>query len=194
MAARETEVVRETRETRVEVRLRLDGSGDTKATIPDEFLRHMVETLSRYSGADLDISARGDLAHHLIEDVAITLGRAYRQAMGEGAVKRIASATVPMDEALVSATVDVSGRPYLVFAVPVARQRVSSLDLDLLQEFFRALAFNAEITLHVTMHYGHNLHHITEAVFKAVGRALAAATRIDARIAGLLPSTKGRLG
>ena len=99
-----------------------------------------------------------------------------------------------MDETLVSATVDFSGRPYLVFAVPVARQRVSNFDLDLLQEFFRALAFNAEITLHVTMHYGHNLHHITEAVFKAVGRAIAAATRIDPRVADLVPSTKGRLG
>src|SRR5207248_5293879 len=93
-----------------------------------------------------------------------------------------------------SAAVDLSGRPFLVFSVPVARARVSNFDLDLLQEFFRAFAFNAELTLHVTMHYGHNLHHITEAVFKAVGRALADATRINPRIAGVLPSTKGALG
>jgi imidazoleglycerol-phosphate dehydratase len=98
-----------------------------------------------------------------------------------------------MDETLVSAAVDLSGRPVLVFNVPVTRGRVSNFDLDLLQEFFRAFAFNAEITLHVTMHYGHNLHHITEAVFKAVGRALAQATRLDPRIAGILPSTKGTL-
>jgi imidazoleglycerol-phosphate dehydratase len=98
-----------------------------------------------------------------------------------------------MDEALVAAAVDISGRPYLVFNVPVARTRVANFDLDMLQEFFRAFAFNAEITLHVTMHYGHNLHHITEAVFKAVGRALAEASRINPRIADILPSTKGRL-
>ena len=106
---------------------------------------------------------------------------------------RFGTAFVPMDETLVSASVDVSGRPFLVFQVPVARARVSNFDLDLLQEFFRAFAFNAELTLHVTMHYGHNLHHITEAVFKAVGRALADATRINPRIAGVLPSTKGAL-
>jgi imidazoleglycerol-phosphate dehydratase len=98
-----------------------------------------------------------------------------------------------MDETLVSTAVDLSGRPFLVFSVPVARTRVSNFDLDMLQEFFRAFAFNAEITLHVSMHYGHNIHHIAEAVFKAVGRALAQATRLDPRIAGLLPSTKGTL-
>ena len=108
-------------------------------------------------------------------------------------IVRFGTGTVPMDETLVSAAVDISGRPFLVFNVPVARTRVSNFDLDLLVEFFRAFAFNAGITLHVTMHYGHNLHHITEAVFKAVGRALAAATRIDPRIAGVLPSTKGTL-
>ena len=106
---------------------------------------------------------------------------------------RYGLASIPMDEALVSSTVDLSGRPFLVFSVPVTRARVSNFDLDLLQEFFRAFAFNAEMTLHVTMHYGHNLHHITEAVFKAVGRALAEATRLNPRIAGLLPSTKGTL-
>ena len=98
-----------------------------------------------------------------------------------------------MDETLISAAVDLSGRPFLVFGVPVARTRVSNFDLDLLQEFFRAFAFNAEMTLHVTMHYGHNLHHVTEAVFKAVARALADATRLNPRIAGILPSTKGTL-
>jgi len=106
---------------------------------------------------------------------------------------RYGTAYVPMDEALVSSSVDLSGRPFLVFSVPVARARVSNFDLDLLQEFFRAFAFNAEITLHVTMHYGHNLHHVTEAVFKAVGRALAEATRLNPRITGILPSTKGTL-
>jgi imidazoleglycerol-phosphate dehydratase len=129
-----------------------------------------------------------------VEDVGIVLGQALRQALGDKrGIVRYGTAFVPMDEALVQAAVDISGRPFLVFNVPVARARVSNFDLDMLQEFFRAFAFNAEITLHVTMHYGHNLHHITEAVFKAVGRALAEATRINPRIAGILPSTKGTL-
>jgi imidazoleglycerol-phosphate dehydratase len=132
--------------------------------------------------------------HHTVEDVGIVLGQALRRALGDKrGIARFGTAFVPMDETLVAASVDVSGRPYLVFQVPVARTRVSNFDLDLLQEFFRALAFNAEITLHVTMHHGHNLHHITEAIFKAVGRALAEATRINPRIAGVLPSTKGSL-
>jgi imidazoleglycerol-phosphate dehydratase len=143
------------------------------------------------------VDAHGDVEvdqHHTVEDVGIVLGQALRQALGDKkGIVRFGTGTIPMDETLVSAAVDCSGRPFLVFDVPVARARVSNFDLDLLQEFFRAFAFNAEITLHVTMHYGHNLHHITEAVFKAVGRALAQATRHDPRIAGILPSTKGTL-
>jgi len=126
--------------------------------------------------------------------VGIVLGQALRQALGDKrGIVRYGTSYIPMDEALVSSSVDLSGRPFLVFSVPVARSRVSNFDLDLLQEFFRAFAFNAEITLHVTMHYGHNLHHVTEAVFKAVGRALAEATRMNPRITGILPSTKGTL-
>src|SRR5216110_958650 len=127
-------------------------------------------------------------------DDGTVLGQALRLALGDKkGIVRYGTSFVPMDEALVSASVDLSGRPFLVFGVPVARTRVSNFDLDLLQEFFRAFAFNAELTLHVTMHYGHNLHHITEAVFKAVGRALADATRLNPRVAGILPSTKGVL-
>jgi imidazoleglycerol-phosphate dehydratase len=129
-----------------------------------------------------------------VEDVGIVLGQALRAALGDKrGIVRYGTAFVPMDEALVQASVDLSGRAFLVFDVPVARTRVSSFDLDMLPEFFRALAFNAEITLHVRMLSGHNLHHITEAVFKAVARALAEATRLDPRIAGILPSTKGAL-
>jgi imidazoleglycerol-phosphate dehydratase len=117
-----------------------------------------------------------------------------KQALGDmKGITRYASVHMPMDEALTRVALDISGRPFLVFNVPVARTRVSNFDMDMLQEFFRAFAFNAEITLHVTMHYGHNLHHIAEAVFKAVGRCLAEATRLNPRIAGLLPSTKGAL-
>jgi imidazoleglycerol-phosphate dehydratase len=146
---------------------------------------------------DLAVDAQGDVEvdqHHTVEDVGIVLGQALRRALGEKkGIVRYGTASIPMDEALISAAVDLSGRPFLVFGVPVARARVSNFDLDLLQEFFRAFAFNAEMTLHVTMHYGHNLHHIAEAVFKSVGRCLAEATRINPRIAGVLPSTKGTL-
>ena len=197
-AGRQGRGERKTKETEIALQLNLDGTGASKVHTPIPFFSHMLEAWAKHGLMDLGVEAQGDVEvdqHHTVEDVGIVLGQALRQALGDKrGIVRYGTASIPMDEALVSAAVDVSGRPYLVFAVPVARQRVSSLDLDLLQEFFRALAFNAEITLHVTMHYGHNLHHITEAVFKAVGRALAAATRIDARIAGLLPSTKGRLG
>jgi imidazoleglycerol-phosphate dehydratase len=157
----------------------------------------MLEAWAKHGLMDLVVEATGDVEvdiHHTVEDVGIVLGQALRQALGDKkGIVRYGTSAVPMDEALVSAAVDISGRPFLVFNVPVARTRVSNFDLDMLQEFFRALAFNAEITLHVTMQYGHNLHHISEAVFKAVGRALADATRLNPRIAGILPSTKGAL-
>ena len=197
-AGRQARVERKTKETEIALQLNLDGTGASKVHTPIPFFSHMLEAWAKHGLVDLGVEAQGDVEvdqHHTVEDVGIVLGQALRQALGDKrGIVRYGAASIPMDEALVSATVDLSGRPYLVFAVPVARQRVSNLDLDLLQEFFRAFAFNAELTLHVTMHYGHNLHHITEAVFKAVGRALAAATRLDPRAAGLLPSTKGTLG
>jgi imidazoleglycerol-phosphate dehydratase len=157
----------------------------------------MLEAWAKHGLMDLAVEASGDIEvdiHHTVEDVGIVLGQTLREALGDRkGIVRYGTAFVPMDEALIAASVDISGRPFLVFNVPVARTRVSNFDLDMLQEFFRALAFNAEITLHVTMHYGHNLHHITEAVFKAVGRALAEATRINPRIADQIPSTKGSL-
>ena len=194
---RQARVERKTKETEIALQLNLDGTGASKVQTPIPFFSHMLEAWSKHGLIDLAVEASGDVEvdiHHTVEDVGIVLGQALREALGDKkGIVRYGTAFVPMDEALVQASVDISGRPFLVFAVPVARTRVSNFDLDMLQEFFRALAFNAEITLHVTMHYGHNLHHITEAVFKAVGRALAAATRHDPRIAGLLPSTKGTL-
>ena len=196
-AARQARVERKTKETEIVLHLNLDGTGASKIQTPIPFFSHMLEAWAKHGLMDLAVEARGDVEvdqHHTVEDVGIVLGQALRQALGDKkGIARYGTAFVPMDEALVSASVDLSGRPYLVFGVPVARTRVSNFDLDLLQEFFRAFAFNAEMTLHVTMHYGHNLHHITEAVFKAVGRALAEATRINPRIAGLTPSTKGTL-
>jgi imidazoleglycerol-phosphate dehydratase len=195
--SRQARVERKTRETEVALTLNIDGTGASKVQTPIPFFGHMLEAWSKHGLMDLAVEATGDVEvdiHHTVEDVGIVLGQALRQALGDKkGIVRYGTAFVPMDEALVAASVDLSGRSYLVFDVPVARTRVSNFDLDMLQEFFRAFAFNAEITLHVTMHYGHNLHHITEAVFKAVGRALADATRINSRVAGSLPSTKGTL-
>jgi imidazoleglycerol-phosphate dehydratase len=194
---RQARVERKTKETEITVQLALDGTGASKVATPIPFFSHMLEAWSKHGLLDLAVEAQGDIEvdqHHTVEDVGIVLGQALKQALGDKkGIVRFGTGTIPMDEALVSAAVDLSGRPFLVFNVPVSRSRVSNFDLDLLPEFFRAFAFNAEITLHVTMHYGHNLHHITEAVFKAVGRALAQATRHDPRIAGILPSTKGTL-
>lgn len=159
---RQAELVRETKETRVEVKLRLDGAGEAKVSVPDEFLRHMVETLSMYSGVDLEVSAEGDLEHHLVEDVAITLGRAYREALGGAPVKRIASATVPMDEALVQVTVDLIDRPYTHLEVP-----------DIMYEhFLRSFSMELRATVHTMVVRGKDGHHIVEATFKALGLAL----------------------
>jgi len=196
-ASRQGRVERKTKETEVAVTLNVDGTGASKVRTPIPFFSHMLEAWAKHGLMDLAVEASGDVEvdiHHTVEDVGIVLGQTLREALGDRkGIVRYGTAFVPMDEALIAASVDISGRPFLVFNVPVARTRVSNFDLDMLQEFFRALAFNAEITLHVTMHYGHNLHHITEAVFKAVGRALAEATRINPRIADQVPSTKGSL-
>jgi len=194
---RQARVERKTKETEIAIQLGLDGTGSSKVKTPIPFFSHMLEAWSKHALMDLAVDAQGDIEvdqHHTVEDVGIVLGQALKQALGDKkGIVRFGTGTIPMDETLVSSAVDLSGRPFLVFSVPVARSRVSNFDLDLLPEFFRAFAFNAEITLHVTMHYGHNLHHITEAVFKAVGRALAQASRHDPRITGILPSTKGTL-
>jgi len=194
---RQGRLERKTKETEVALQLNVDGTGAAKVRTPVPFFSHMLEAWAKHGLMDLTVEASGDVEvdiHHTVEDVGIVLGQALRQSLGDKrGIVRYGTAFVPMDEALVQASVDISGRSFLVFNVPVARTRVSNFDLDMLQEFFRAFAFNAEITLHVTMHYGHNLHHISEAVFKAVGRALAEATRLNPRIAGILPSTKGTL-
>jgi imidazoleglycerol-phosphate dehydratase len=195
--ARQARVDRKTRETEVTVTLNLDGRGAAKVITPIPFFTHMLEAWAKHGLMDLEVEARGDVEvdlHHTVEDVGIVLGQAVRHALGDRrGIVRYGAAFVPMDEALVSAVVDISGRPYLVFNVPVARTRVASFELDLLPEFFRALAVHAELTLHVTMHAGQNLHHVAEAVFKAAGRALGEATRLNPRLAGEIPSTKGAL-
>ena len=194
--ARQGRVERNTKETQIVLQLDIDGVGASKVDTGIPFFSHMLEAWAKHGLMDLTVDAKGDLDvdhHHTVEDVGICLGQAFRAAVGDKrGITRYGASFLPMDEALLHAAVDISGRPFLVFNVPVQRTRVSNFDLDLLREFFRALAFNAEITLHVNMHYGENLHHIAEAVFKAVGRALAEATRLHPRIAGV-PSTKGTL-
>jgi imidazoleglycerol-phosphate dehydratase len=194
---RQGRVERKTKETEVSVSLNLDGTGASKVSTPIPFFTHMLESWAKHALVDLAIEAQGDVEvdiHHTVEDTGIVLGQALRKALGDKrGLTRFGSAFVPMDETLAFAAVDLSGRSFLVFDVPVARLRVANFDLDMLQEFFRAFAFAAELTLHVKLHYGHNLHHIAEAVFKAVARAVAQATRLDPRIAGVLPSTKGTL-
>ena len=195
-AARLARVERNTKETQIALQLGLDGSGAASVETGIPFFNHMLEAFAKHGLMDLSVAAKGDLEvdhHHTVEDVGICLGKAFKDALGDKAgIVRYGSSYLPMDEALLHAAVDISGRPYLVFNVPVRRTRISNFDLDLLEDFFRAFAFNAEITLHVTMHYGQNLHHIAEAAFKAVGRALAEATRLNPRISGVL-STKGSL-
>jgi imidazoleglycerol-phosphate dehydratase len=194
---RSARVERTTRETAVRLTLNVDGTGSAKVQTTIPFFDHMLEAFARHGLMDLAVDARGDTEvdpHHTVEDVGIVLGTALAEALGDKrGIVRFGTAFIPMDEALVSASVDISGRPYLVFGVPLARTRLGRFDLDLLKDFFRALTVHAEITLHVTMHAGENLHHVAEAVFKAVGRALADATRVNPRIAGVIPSTKGSL-
>ncbi len=194
--SRQARIERSTKETQIVLQLNLDGTGQSKVETGIPFFTHMLEAWARHGLVDLWVDAKGDLEvdlHHTVEDVGICLGKALKEALGDKrGIVRYGASFLPMDEALVHAAVDISGRPYLVFNVPLERARISNFDLDLVKDFFRAFAFNAEITLHVTMHYGENLHHIAEAVFKAVGRALAQATRLDPRVADV-PSTKGRL-
>ncbi len=197
-ASRQARVERKTKETDIVLQLNIDGTGASKVQTGIPFFSHMLEAFSKHGLMDLTVDASGDLEvdlHHTVEDVGIVLGKALREALGDRAgIVRYGSAAIPMDETLVSAAVDIAWRPFIVFSVPLRRARISNMDLDLLQDFFRAFAFNAELNLHVNMHYGENLHHIAEAVFKAVARALAQATRLDPRIAGVVPSTKGSLG
>ncbi|MGH2767531.1 MAG: imidazoleglycerol-phosphate dehydratase HisB [Actinomycetota bacterium] len=190
------EVERSTTETSVQVRLDLDGSGEAKVSTGVGFFDHMLEQLGRHGGLDLEVKAAGDLhvdSHHTVEDVGIVLGAALAQALGEkSSIRRYGWSVVPMEEALVRAALDLSGRPYLAFEVEIPAGRIGNYDPDLTEEFFTALCRSAGITLHLKLLSGKNSHHIVEAAFKAVAQALAAAVEIDPRRPGV-PSTKGVL-
>lgn len=196
--ARVGSVERKTSETAIGLRLVLDGTGCAEVRTGIPFLDHMLSALARHGRFDLTLAAAGDLAvdcHHTVEDVGIVLGEAILQALGDKAgIVRYGNARVPMDEALGAAAVDLSGRPFLVFQAPQLRGQIGNFDADLVREFFQALTNHLRANVHLQLEYGQNLHHMAEALFKAVGRALDQATMLDPRIAGVVPSTKGSLG
>ena len=191
---RQAEIERVTRETQIKLSLNLDG-GNYQIDTGCGFLNHMLELFAAHGGFGLQISARGDTEvdyHHTVEDVGIVLGQALRQALGDmRGVARYGQQLLPMDEALLLAVVDISGRAYLVYDVTLPTARVGDFDTELAEEFMQALVRNAGLTLHCRMLAGHNLHHIIEALFKAVARALRQAVQLDARQADKIPSTKG---
>jgi len=189
-------VERKTKETDITVEIDLDGTGKSQIQTPLPFLSHMLEQIARHGSFDLMVSAQGDVeidGHHTTEDVGIVLGSAVRQALGDRhGIRRYGSATLPMDEALVTAALDLSGRPYFVFRVPIPKAKLGNFDTELCEVFFEAFARSAQVNLHLVMHEGQNLHHIIEISFKAFSRALRMATELDPRSPGV-PSTKGSL-
>ena len=194
---RQAEITRNTLETRIKVRLDLDGSGQGKFASGVPFLDHMLDQIARHGMIDLDVEAQGDLhidAHHTVEDIGITLGQALARALGDKqGLCRYGHAYVPLDEALSRVVVDLSGRPGLVFNVEFRRAMVGTFDVDLTHEFFQGLVNHALITVQVDNLRGENAHHQAETVFKAFGRALRMAVEADPRAAGRIPSTKGSL-
>ena len=187
---------RTTRETDVSVSLNLDGSGKGNIQTGIQFLDHMLALFAHHGLFDLGVACKGDLGvdgHHSVEDIGICVGEAFAKALGDKTgIARFAHAYFPMDESLARVAVDLSGRPFIVYRVDVSVQRVGELDAELVEEFWRAVAMHGRMNLHIELLYGKNAHHIFEAVFKAVARALSLAVRTDARIEGV-PSTKGVL-
>lgn len=193
---RRAEVSRQTKETQIELALNLDGAGRAEIDSPAGFLNHMLTLLARHAAVDLVVKAAGDTEvdlHHTVEDTGICLGQALEEALGEKAgIARFASVAVPMDEALAEVSLDLSGRPFLVYNVTFPGERVGEFETELVEEFLQALVNHARLTLHVNVLYGANDHHIAEAIFKGVARALKAAVARDPRGGGI-PSTKGVL-
>jgi imidazoleglycerol-phosphate dehydratase len=194
---RSATLTRTTSETDIALTLDLDGTGRADIETGIGFLDHMLTALTRHALFDLTVRAKGDLHiddHHTTEDVGIVLGRALTQALGDKrGIARFGHAIVPMDEALAEAAIDISGRPFLAWSVTFAQPKVGTMDTELFEEFFRAFATNALITLHVTRKAGTNTHHVAEACFKALARALRMAVAPDPRIGNAIPSTKGAL-
>jgi imidazoleglycerol-phosphate dehydratase len=193
---RTAQIHRKTRETQIEVHLNLDGQGRSDCQTGVGFFDHMLELLARHAGWDLSVRAKGDLEvdqHHTVEDVGICIGQAIREALGskEG-INRYGHAVLPMEETLVTAAVDLGGRPYFVLRAEFPSEKIGQFDSELVHDFWHAVATNALCNLHVLVHYGRNSHHIAEGIFKATARALRMAAAADPRLPGV-PSTKGAL-
>lgn len=194
---RKTTAERKTKETEIRIELAIDGAGKYSINTGIPFLDHMLSLMCKHGLFDLKLKARGDLEvddHHTVEDTGIVLGKAFKQALGDmKGITRYGQAFVPMDEALAGVNLDVSGRPYLVYKAELPKKsKLKDFDPDLVEDFLQAFSANSGITLHVNVLYGRNTHHIIEAVFKALGRALRQAVSIDPRVKGV-PSTKGKL-
>ena len=196
-ATRSAALSRDTRETQITVKLNLDGTGESRFATDIPFLEHMLEQVARHGLIDLDVSATGDVHidhHHTVEDIGITLGQAFDQAIGDKrGIVRYGHAYVPLDESLSRVVLDCSGRPGLEWHVEFPRARVADFDVDLFREFFQGFVNHAKVTLHVDALRGRNAHHIAETIFKAFGRALRMAAAPDARRGDAMPSTKGVL-
>ncbi len=196
MKQRKAKTERVTSEVKVKVEINLDGKGVYGIETGIPFFDHMLSQFAKHGYFDLKINAAGDLDvdfHHTVEDVGLALGDAFQKALGDKkSIRRFGEAFVPFDETLAFASVDLSGRPYLVYNVKVPKSKVGEFDLELGEEFFKSFSNSLQCSLHIELKYGENLHHMIEAVFKAVGRALDNATRIDSRSGGI-PSTKGKL-
>ncbi len=194
---RSAQVTRNTLETQIAIQLDLDGNGQAKFNTGLPFLEHMLDQVARHGMVNLDIVAKGDLhidAHHTVEDIGITLGQAFSQAVGDKkGLRRYGHAYVPLDEALSRVVLDISGRPGLTFNVNFVRSNIGDFDVDLLHEFFQGFVNHALVTLHIDNLAGDNAHHQAETIFKAFGRALRMALELDPRMAGMMPSTKGTL-
>ncbi len=197
MSDRSAKVSRNTLETQIEVALNLDGSGNSSFDTGIPFLEHMLEQIARHGAFDLEVSAKGDLHiddHHTVEDIGITLGQAFKQALGDKkGIMRYGHAYVPLDEALSRVVIDFSGRPGIEYRVDFKRPRVGHFDVDLFHEFFQGFVNHAPATLHIDNLAGDNAHHVAETIFKAFGRALRFAVAPDERMQGVIPSTKGSL-
>jgi len=197
MKRRHAEVQRKTTETQVKVRLDLDGTGQSRIHTTMPFLDHMLTLMAKHGRLDLTVMARGDTEvdfHHTVEDIGIVLGETVSKALQKKqGIKRYGSFSVPMDEAIARVDLDLSGRPYLIYEVPLPKKKmIRDFDVELIEEFFKAFVVHSGTTLHINVPYGKNPHHVLEAIFKAFGRALDLAVQMDPRTCGV-PSTKGKL-
>lgn len=194
--SRKASIERITKETQIKLALNVDGKGEAKIYTSVPFLDHMLDLFTRHGLFDLQVEAKGDIDidfHHTVEDIGIVLGQAFREALGDKkGIRRYGQASVPMDETLASVAVDLSGRPYMVYNVKLPKIKIGEFDVELAREFFQAFTNNAGANLHINVMYGENVHHILEACFKGMARALDQATQMDPRIEGVL-STKGKL-